>query len=197
MRATESRRSVRLGAVIAGLAALGAVAPAGATTLIRASLEDLTDRNSTVVLGRVLEARSYWNGDATFILTEVRVQAQETLKGDPGTGEFTVTLMGGTVGDRTVLIVGGAGLVPGKSYVLFLDEEDLPGAVAVRTVRDHCQGVFEVVATAQGARAVSQANNLTLLPDGRGVSAPPGGAQGLALETLLEQVRERAGTGRR
>lgn len=111
--------------------AAGAVAPAGATTLIRAGLEDLAATNDTVVVGEVLATQSYWNDEGTFILTDVRVAPAEVLKGRAARQrELTVTLMGGTVGDRTTVIVGGAELAPGRSYVLFLGEEDLPGAPA-------------------------------------------------------------------
>ncbi|HEX9731299.1 MAG TPA: hypothetical protein VGG06_04840, partial [Thermoanaerobaculia bacterium] len=179
------------GVVTAALVAVLA-APASATTLIRASLDHLTDGNGTVVVGEVVDAYSYWNEDGTFILTDVRVAVNERLKGKLDDGELTVTIMGGTVGDLTTLIVGGAELIPDHSYVLFLDEEDLPGARGVRTVRDHCQGVFEVEIAEDGLRAVSQANGHPLLPDASGAFDAPGGAEGFPLEAMIETIRERA-----
>jgi len=174
--------------------AAGGVAPAGATTLMRASLEDLTTTNSTIVVGEVLEAYSYWNGEGTFILTDVRFGPSEVLKGAVEGSDLTVTIMGGSVDDLTSLILGGAQLVPGKTYVLFLDEADLPGVQKARTVRDHCQGVFEVSAGKDGGlRAVSQANGHPLVPDGLGYFEAPGGVEGLSLETLKETIRNMAG----
>jgi hypothetical protein len=184
------------GVVTAALVAVLA-APASATTLIRASLDHLTDGNGTVVVGEVVDAYSYWNEDGTFILTDVRVAVNERLKGKLDDGELTVTIMGGTVGDLTTLIVGGAELIPEHSYVLFLDEEDLPGARGVRTVRDHCQGVFEVEIAEDGLRAVSQANGHPLLPDASGAFTAPGGEEGFPLEAMIETVRKRAGAHRR
>jgi len=184
------------GVVTAALVAVLA-APASATTLIRASLDHLTDGNGTVVVGEVVDAYSYWNEDGTFILTDVRVAVNERLKGKLDDGELTVTIMGGTVGDLTTLIVGGAELIPEHSYVLFLDEEDLPGARGVRTVRDHCQGVFEVEIAEDGLRAVSQANGHPLLPDASGAFDAPGGAEGFPLEAMIETIRERADVHRR
>src|SRR6185436_6966830 len=128
------------------------------STLIRQSLNGLVAANPTIVVGEVLDAHSYWNDEGTFILTDVRIKATDVLKGDPRDTDFTVTLMGGSVGDLTTLIVGGAELVPGKPYVLFLNEGDLPGVQGVRTVRDHSQGVFEVVKARDGLRAISEAN---------------------------------------
>lgn len=185
----QVRSSLLRSALVLALAA-GAVAPASATTLIRQSLDNLVVANRTVVVGEVLDAHSFWNEEGTFILTEVRVRATEVLKGDPKDSEFTVTLMGGTVGDLTTLIIGGAELIPGKPYVLFLDEEDLPGVKGIRTVPYHSQGVFEVVKARDGVRAISQANRHPLHPDALGFVDPPGGAQGLLLDKMIQSVRE-------
>jgi hypothetical protein len=167
-----------------------AVAPAGATTLIREDLAHLVAGNATIILGEVLDVSSHWNDEGTFILTDVRIAPLEVFKGKLKDREITVTLMGGTVGDLTTLIVGGAELIPGKSYVLFLNEEDLPGVKGVRTVRDHSQGAFDIVLAKDGIRAVSQANRHPLVPDAKGISEPPGGRQGLPLDVLRQEVRE-------
>lgn len=163
---------------------------AGATTLLRAGVDALTASADTVVYGDVLGARSYWNGDHTFILTDVRVAPREVLKG-AAAGELTVTLMGGSVGDRTVMVVGGAALEPGQSYVLFVGAGALPGRAAVATVPAHAQGVFEVRKAADGtSRAVSQAGEEVLVPDALGRTEVPGGREGLALPELLDGIRQ-------
>lgn len=173
--------------------AVAAGTPSSATTLVRANLDRLVVSNATVVVGEVLDAHSYWNDEHTFILTDVQVKATEVLKGDPRDREFTVTVLGGSVGDLTTLIIGGAELIPGKPYVLFLSEDDLPGVKGVRTVRDHSQGVFEVVKARDGMRAISQALRHPLHPDAFGFVDPPGGAKGLLLDTMLQSIREIAG----
>lgn len=179
-------RSLLRGSLAFALAA----APVGATTLIREGLDQLVAGNATIVLGEVLDASSRWNDEGTFILTDVRIAPQEVFKGKVSDQELTVTIMGGTVGDLTKLIVGGAELVPGKAYVLFLNEEDLPGAKGVRTVRDHVQGVFDLVLAKDGVRAVSQANRHPLVPDAKGIVEPPGGAKGIPLDTLRQSIRD-------
>lgn len=189
-------RSIRttLWRVVAVVAVAGVALPLNATILIRAGLEDLTATNEIVVLGEVLDMDSYWNADGTFILTDVRFAPIEIVKGNPRQDEIIVTLMGGTVGDLTTVIVGGAELVPGRPYVLFLSRGSLPGVETVLTVREHSQGVFNVVNTADGPRAVSQAH-IPLLPDRRGVSEAPGGARGLQLDVMLDSIRSLAGEG--
>lgn len=185
----QLRRRLLRSALVLALAA-GAAAPSSATTLIRQSLVGLVANNATIVVGEVLDAHSYWNEEHTFILTDVRVRATEVLKGNPKDTDFTVTLLGGTVDELTTLIVAGAELLPGKSYVLFLAEDDLPGVKAARTVREHSQGVFDVVRARDGYRAISQANRHPLHPDALGFVDPPGGAQGLLLDNMKKSIRE-------
>jgi hypothetical protein len=184
-------RTLLRGAMALAITA-GAVAPAGATTLVRASLDKLVAGNEIVVVGEVLDAQSYWNREGTFILTDVRVAAADVLKGRLARREFTVTLMGGQVGELTTLIVGGAELVPGQAYVLFLNREDLPGSKSTLTVRDLSQGAYDLVMSPQGLRAVSQASRQPLVADEKGMSAAPGGAEGLAYPSLVQTVRELA-----
>jgi hypothetical protein len=179
-----------LGRLVAAAIALSVAAPVSATTLVRAGLEDLVAENDTIVVGEVVEAHSYWNEDHTFILTDVDVDVSDMLKGDPRERVVKVTLLGGTVDDLTTLILGGAELVPGSSYVMFLDREDLPGAREVRTVRDHVQGVFDLVQAGDDLRAVSQASRFPLLPDARGNAVAPGGKAGLPLAAMLQSIHE-------
>ncbi|MFL6195179.1 MAG: hypothetical protein ACJ75H_13475 [Thermoanaerobaculia bacterium] len=162
-----------------------------ASTFGRVDLAYLVAENESVVVGEAVEARSYWNADRSFILTDVRLTVSETLKGAP-TREITVTVPGGKVGDLTSVIVGGAELIPGNWYVLFLEKGDLLGTRGVRYVRDHGQGVFDVRIARGGLRAVSQAQGDMLLPDEWGNSEPVGGAEGLPFTTLMESVRELA-----
>jgi ribosomal protein L18E len=181
------RSLARWAAAIAVAAALAA--PARATTMVRIGLEDLTTQNETVVVGRVLDVHSYWNADASFILSDVRVLASSVLKGQAAQRELTVTVMGGSVGDVTTLIVAGPAFEIGKEYVLFLNSEDLPGAAQVRTVRDLSQGIFDVAVTPGGPRAISQAVRHPLLPDPQGTFEAPGGRGGLALDAMVRDIR--------
>lgn len=178
--------------VMAFAIAASVVVPAGATTLIRESLDELVRSNRTIVVGEVVDAHSYWNADGTFILTDVRVATHDVLKGKVQDREITLTIMGGRVGETTTLIIGNAELIPGNSYVLFLNEEDLPGAKAL-TVRSLVQGAFDVKMGKDGLRAVSQANGHPLLPDGRGSFEAEGGREGFQLNSMMETIREIVG----
>lgn len=175
--------------------ALSAAAPVGASSLIRLGLEELVTASPTVVVGHVVDARSYWNEEGDFILTDVEVAVIESLKGVPGESRITVTLLGGSVGDLTTLIIGGAQLLPGRSYVLFLDRGSLHGVPRARTVAAHSQGVFDIVESEGGLRARSQARDHALVPDAAGRTEPPGGVRGIPLHTLLGSVSALAARG--
>lgn len=182
-------KGLMCGALALAIAASVAV-PASATTLMRASLDELVAANGAVVLGEVVDVESYWNAEGSFILTDVRFSVSDVLKGNLSRGnELTITLMGGRVGDTTTLIIGGPQLIPGKSYVVFLNEESLPGVQAL-TVRDLVQGAFDVVMAKDGLRAVSQANGHPLLPDAKGYLDAPGGVEGLPLTAMMQSIRE-------
>ena len=176
----------RLALALLVLASL--TAPSGASTFIRQGLDRLAADNELILHGRVQEIRSYWDQDHSFIFTDVRVHPSQLLKGTAA-GDVTFTLMGGTVGGITTLIVDGADLVPGSDYVLFLSRVELPGGERRLTVRDFAQGAFDL----EHGRAFSQALGHPLLPDGEGRSEAPGGLDGLPLDELVRQVHADAG----
>lgn len=190
------RKKLFQGAIAFALAVCIAT-PASASRFARVGMDYLVAENETIVVGEVLEAHSYWAASGTFILTDVTIAVSEVLKGDSNLQEVTVTLPGGSVGELSAVVVGGAELQPGTSYVLFLRRGNLPGAAGVHMVRDHSQGVFELVAGKKGLRAVSQARAHGLVPDAFGVAEAPGGAEGLPLEVMKQTVRELAARGGR
>ena len=177
-------RGLLASALVAALAG-----PASASTFLRASLEDLSAKNSTIVLGEVVDAVSYWNADHSFILTDVTIATQETIKGDRKE-TYNLTLLGGTVGRRSALIVDGAELVPGRSYLLFLNVDELPGSPPALTPRCYSQCVFEITAKDGELKAISQARHAHLLADKRGVAEAPGGVEGLPLQNLISELRQ-------
>lgn len=168
--------------------AVAAVTSVDATTLRRMGLDELSRTNEKAVVGRVIDATSYWNADASFIMTDVRFAVDRVVKGAVQDQEITITLMGGTVGDLTTLIVAGADLRRDGEYLLFLNTEDLPASPGALTVRDHCQGAFEIERAGKAARALSQARRHPLLTDDHGMVEPPGGQQGLDLDHMIREV---------
>lgn len=176
------------GVLIAAFAV--SIAPvAEASTFVRAGLDHLTAQNDSVLIAEAKDARSYWNASGDLMLTDITLEVLEVLKGKEEGSEITVTLMGGSIGDLSTVILGGAELVPGNSYVLFVDTSDLPGAASIRTVKDHAQGVFDIVAENQGLKAVSQAKDLSLVADEQGKASAPFGQQGISLAEISDEIR--------
>ena len=182
-------------AALAAVLAAGIAMPASASTFVRADLDYLVATNSTIVVGEALEAHSYWNKPGTLILTDVRFAVSEVLKGQVTGSEITVTLPGGTVGDESTVVVGGAELNPGKSYLIFLESKGLPGAKGVLTVSDHCQGAFDLQMDHGALRAVSQGIRHSLAPDVVGKADAVGGREGTAYETLRQSILDRVKNG--
>jgi hypothetical protein len=187
-------RWLRLVTRVAPVLAVAALAaPATATTLIRQGLEDLVQNNENVVQGKVLDIHSYWNPDHTFIFTDVRVRPTASVRRNPIARDVTFTVMGGTVGETTVLVIGSPELVPGSEYLLFLNPVDMPGGARMLTVRDLVQGVFEVGVVNGQRRMFSQALGTPLVPDAHGRTDVPGGEQGFEMDDMIRQIRELAG----
>jgi len=126
-----------LATIVAGLA----VRPALATTLVRLSLEQLTQAATEVVRARVVRQESHWNEDHTRIATVTTLAVDQTLKGHPP-ATIEVEQPGGTVGNIHVRVAGTVLFRPQADYVIFLE----PSAVTPSR--------FRVVGMAQGAYRV-------------------------------------------
>ena len=89
-------------------------------TLIRAfSLQELHRTADEVVTGTVTAADCFLYEAHDTIYTEYTVVVESTLKGEGGK-TLVVRLMGGTVGDRELVVAGNATLEPGERVLLFL-----------------------------------------------------------------------------
>ncbi len=122
---------------------------ARSTTAVRLSLQEMTDLSTTVVHGRVLGTGSRWNEAGTMIVTDVRVEVEEALKGSAA-GEITVTQLGGEVGKLKTEVPGAAAFRRGEEAVLFLAVDGRGGL----QVTGLSQGRFEVVDDARTGRKV-------------------------------------------
>lgn len=123
-------------------AATWVVMPAGATTLVRMSLSQLSQASSTIIQGHVLSAEARWNQNHTRIMTFTTIALDQTLKGQaPST--LTIEQPGGTIGNFHVHVPGTAYLRPQTEYILFLEPGGTPQT-------------FHVVGMMQGALRVVQ-----------------------------------------
>jgi hypothetical protein len=120
-------------------------ASAGATTLLRTDVAELSSTSDTIVQGTVRRVESRWSGDGRRIVTDVEIQVTDALKGQAG-GTVLVTQPGGTVGDIGQVVHGLARFTPGEEVVVFLTRR---GKVSFQ-VSGMAQGKFQVRRGADG-----------------------------------------------
>jgi len=90
-----------------------------ATTAAEMSLKDLVSMAPSIVVGTVESSSSRWNEDHSLIVTDVRVQVTDVIKGQ-NAGEIVITQPGGRVGKLRVDVDGAAAYPSGQETILFL-----------------------------------------------------------------------------
>jgi len=147
--------------VVAALAA-----PAGATTLQRLSLEDLTHESTAVVRGRVAEVRTEQAGPLLY--TVARVEISNVWKGENGES-IEVSSPGGVWQGAEQRFPGAPRLELGGEYVLFLWR----GPSGRVQITGFSQGVFDVYDGPDGAPRVRReaVSSELLLPSDAGPQA--------------------------
>ena len=113
------KRLALLGLV--GLVAATAV-PAGASTFLAMSQQELVAAADAVVIGEVLQVQSYWNEGATAIVTDALVGVRETLAGE-ASSIVQVRTFGGQVGPIYIEAHGFPTFGKGQLVVLHLQND--------------------------------------------------------------------------
>jgi hypothetical protein len=169
------------------VAALLAVLPAEATTLLAQDLAELSQSADAIVRGTVRELESRWTGDRMRIVTQVEVEVAEALKGAPG-ASVTIVQPGGVVGDIGQKVSGLASFERGEEVVLFLERR--PGGIFL--VSGMAQGKFRVERSSDGRAlfAIPEREIEALLLDPLTRLPVPPRVGPIALEELRERIRE-------
>jgi hypothetical protein len=160
-----------------------AAVPAPASTFLAMTPEQLAAQADSVVEGRVLEVRSFWNRERTAILTEADLEVDEALLGGAG-GIVTLRTFGGEAEGYVIVAHGFPTFRTGERLLLFLEPEE-DGAHRVLgyqqgqyRIRDDAKGIAVAVpAFESGARL--------LLPNGAAAPAP----KAMPVEQLKQQIR--------
>src|SRR5213593_3473341 len=135
IRDAISRPMIRLSTILCALAAL---VPAQATTLTRASLDDLIQKSNSIVRGRVVGASASAKG--VLVYTYYKIQILERLKG-PAADQVQVQVPGGSFNGIRQNIAGAPQLADGSEYVFFL----WTGPSGATHLLGLSQGVLDVV----------------------------------------------------
>ncbi|HZP00128.1 MAG TPA: hypothetical protein VFD30_07530 [Terriglobia bacterium] len=91
-----------------------------ATTLVRLSLEQLTQASTAIVQGRVVSQESRWNPEHTRILTYTTIAVNQPIKGNPP-ATLVIEQPGGKIGNIHTFVAGSVRFRPQIEYMLFLE----------------------------------------------------------------------------
>lgn len=144
-----------------------------ATTVQRLGLEDLVKKAHTIVVGRVVNSRTYWNSNRKLIFTSYTIQVDESIKGQAA-GSLEVTTIGGKIGDVELHVAGMPAFQNGENAVVFVEQSG-----AFQTVLGLGQGKFTVI----NGEVRNSVGDLSF-PDGR-----PGVPTRMPLQTFKDQIR--------
>ena len=145
--------------VLAGALASG---PGRAATLERLSMDDMIQKSTEIVRGRVMTLGVSTKGSILYTL--VRVQVMERWKG-PAVQVVDVWMPGGRSGNLRQTFSGAPSLAVGSEYVLFL----WAGTSGNRQVIGFSQGAFDVKLDAKGNPQMQRAASAETMLDERGV----------------------------
>ena len=154
-----SKPVVRFAFLISGLLCASAALPAA--TLERLTIEDLIEKSTAIVRGRV--AGSYTAMQGSLVYTHLQIDVLERWKGSERKS-LDVVVPGGVSGGVRQSFPGVPRLAAGKEYVLFL----WTGRSGLTHILGFTQGVFELPKEAGEDMAVRPPITETMLEPGTG-----------------------------
>ena len=137
---------IRISVLVWALAAL--MPPTHATTVSRASLDDLVEKSTSIVRGRVVSSYSASHG--SMIYTYYRIQVLDRWKG-PVSTQVEVQVPGGTFNGQQQNFAGTPQMTEGGEYVFFL----WTGPSRATHLLGLSQGVLDVITNADGEPIVA------------------------------------------
>ena len=105
------------------LALIGfALVRVSATTVIAPTFGQLVEQAELIFQGSVTDVKSVWEGEGAqrHIETYVTFQIADNVKGDAG-ASYTIRLLGGTVGDESLVVEGAPKFKVGDRDILFVE----------------------------------------------------------------------------
>jgi hypothetical protein len=160
--------------------------PAGASTFLAMTQDELVRDSAAVIQGRVLQVNSYWEKTGTVIVTEALIQVEDTVFGDVPS-VVAVKTFGGKVGGFYVEAHGFPKFHVDQKVLLFLQ----PDQDGTMRVTGYQQGQFRIALDKAGREMATPALDLganLLTKDGRALPRQ----QTLPLDTLKGQIRAAA-----
>ncbi|MEO5989852.1 MAG: hypothetical protein ABIU54_06895 [Candidatus Eisenbacteria bacterium] len=122
-----------------------------ATQVTRMDTRTMAQTSSEIVIGKVTGTQAHWNDARTKIVTDVRVEVSESLKGG-GSTLLTLTQLGGEVDGARYNVPGCPAFRAGEEVLLFV-WRDTQGRAQVNGL---AQGKFEIQRDALTGEATVQ-----------------------------------------
>jgi len=93
-----------------------------ATTVIAPTFSQLVQQAELIFQGTVSDVKSVWEGEGgqRHIETYITFQVSDKMKGDAGSS-YTIRMLGGTVGDETMLVTDTPKFHVGERQILFVE----------------------------------------------------------------------------
>ncbi|MCI0469531.1 MAG: hypothetical protein L0Y62_05635 [Nitrospirae bacterium] len=159
--------------------------PSGALSLmLPISTEELTRGSDIVIIGEVVETKSYWGDGRKAIYTLSSVKATRIIKGEAREGMIYVEYLGGEVEDIGMRVSDSVSLRKGESVLLFLKSAGTDGKE--RGISEGA-GFYNVVGMAQGKYRIESGN---VRKDGFKVMNGEGAIDNdMPLDVLIEKIR--------
>jgi hypothetical protein len=85
----------------------------------QASVKELAQASTAILVGKCDKVESFWDENRTRIFTQVKIRAEESLKGNPGS-EVVITVPGGRVGNTLYEVSDMPVFAPGEEVLVFL-----------------------------------------------------------------------------
>lgn len=102
--------------------AIGAIAPASATTIVPMTIDQFTDASTYIVEGKVTAVWTELDAASGLVWTKARVAVTTTYKGPDDPAELVVASLGGDYGDYSVWMPSMAVFSQDEDVFLFLAE---------------------------------------------------------------------------
>ncbi len=141
--------------------AFSCLAPLRAATLERLSLDDLIEKSTAIVRGRVTGSHAAFRGNTIY--THYRVEVTQRWKG-PAEQSAEFLVPGGTVGRVKQTCSGAPELKQGQEYLLFL----WTSSHGATYITGFTQGLFELGGAGSERMALRQAATDLMLEPGTG-----------------------------
>jgi hypothetical protein len=135
--------------VLSGICLALSLAPLGAATLSRLTLDDMINQSTAIV--RVRISGSYAAARGPVIYTFYQAQVVDRWKGAPQ-ASMDVAIPGGTANGLRQTFPGTPQLIEGKEYLLFL----WTSKTGLTQIIGLTQGLFDIIQDANGAYTVSR-----------------------------------------